>query len=45
MPQEFIEQKQRILKDVLYVALTRAVSELHVLGGERLSDIVSAIKS
>lgn len=29
--QEFIVEKQKILKDLLYVALTRAISELHVM--------------
>jgi DNA helicase IV len=32
--QEFTTEKQKILKDLLYVALTRAISELHVIGGE-----------
>lgn len=35
-----IEEKKRINKDLLYVALTRAISELHVLGREKLSAIL-----
>ncbi len=31
-----IAEKQRIHKDLLYVALTRAISELHILGTEKL---------
>lgn len=31
MEQDFIDEKQKILKDLLYVALTRAISELHVV--------------
>ncbi|MFH1187695.1 MAG: AAA family ATPase, partial [bacterium] len=34
------EEKKRINSDLLYVALTRAMSELHLLGGVRLSEIV-----
>jgi DNA helicase IV len=37
VPQELVEEKRRINKDLLYVALTRAISQLHVLGRERLS--------
>ncbi|MEY2664462.1 MAG: hypothetical protein RIT04_270 [Candidatus Parcubacteria bacterium] len=37
---EFIEEKKKIQKDLLYVALTRAISEMHVLGGARLSEII-----
>ncbi len=33
----FAEEKRKILRDLLYVALTRAISELHILGEERLS--------
>ncbi len=32
-------ERSRIKKDLLYVALTRAISELHVLGSEKLSCI------
>jgi DNA helicase IV len=31
-PQEYIDIKNKIQKDILYVALTRAISELHILG-------------
>jgi DNA helicase IV len=34
-----IEEKKRIQKDLLYVALTRAITELHILGIEKLSSI------
>lgn len=34
------EEKRRINKDLLYVALTRAISELHVMGRERLKNIL-----
>jgi DNA helicase IV len=37
---ELAEGKKRIEKDLLYVALTRAISELHVMGKEKLEDIV-----
>lgn len=32
MDRNFVEEKRKILRDLLYVALTRAISELHVLG-------------
>lgn len=35
----FAEEKRKILRDLLYVALTRAISELHVLGEEGLSGV------
>jgi DNA helicase IV len=38
LPQH-IEEKKRIQKDLLYVALTRAITELHILGSEKLSSI------
>lgn len=31
-----IEERKRIQKDLLYVALTRAITELHILGSEKL---------
>lgn len=34
-----IEERKRMQKDLLYVALTRAITELHILGKEKLSDI------
>ncbi|PJE77023.1 hypothetical protein COV05_01215 [Candidatus Uhrbacteria bacterium CG10_big_fil_rev_8_21_14_0_10_48_16] len=32
-------EKQRILKNLLYIALTRAMSELHILGKEKLKKL------
>ncbi len=37
---ELAEGKKRIEKDLLYVALTRAIFELHVMGKEKLEDVV-----
>lgn len=34
-----IEERKQIQKDLLYVALTRAITELHVLGSGKLSQI------
>lgn len=34
LSQDFIDEKQKIVRDLLYVALTRAISELHVIGGD-----------
>jgi len=34
--QDFKKEKEKINKDLLYVALTRAISELHVLGKDKL---------
>ncbi|MFH0891490.1 MAG: 3'-5' exonuclease [Candidatus Falkowbacteria bacterium] len=39
MPSDFIAEKKRVKKDLLYVAMTRAISELHILGKRKLSDI------
>lgn len=33
-------EKARIDRDLLYVALTRAISELHIMGKEKLEDVV-----
>ena len=35
-----LEERKRMQKDLLYVALTRAITELHVLGLEKLKDIL-----
>lgn len=35
-----IEERKRMQKDLLYVALTRAITELHILGEEKLINIV-----
>ena len=40
-PADFIEEKKKIQKDLLYVALTRAISELHIIGTSKLSDIIA----
>jgi superfamily I DNA/RNA helicase len=38
---DLAEEKKRINKDLLYVALTRAISELHVMGKEKLENATS----
>lgn len=38
---ELAAEKKRINRDLLYVALTRAVSELHIMGSEKLKNIIS----
>jgi len=38
-PQELIQEKRRINKDCLYVALTRAIHELYILGQCKLKDL------
>ncbi|MDP3043243.1 MAG: AAA family ATPase [bacterium] len=40
LKQPFYEEKKRVQKDLLYVALTRAMSELHVLGTCGLKDSI-----
>jgi len=35
MPESFLREKQKINKDLLYVALTRAISELYILGDSK----------
>lgn len=37
---ELIEEKKRINRDLLYVALTRAISQLHIMGKEKLENII-----
>jgi superfamily I DNA/RNA helicase len=37
---EHIKERERMQRDLLYVALTRAITELHVLGEEKLIDII-----
>jgi DNA helicase IV len=39
-PTELTEEKDRVNKDLLYVALTRAINELHVLGENSLKEIL-----
>lgn len=36
MPQSILDEKRKINRDLLYVALTRAISELHILGKDKL---------
>ncbi len=42
MTKEHREEKKRIQKDLLYVALTRAISELHVLGTSKLKEVIQS---
>ncbi len=37
-----LEERKRMQKDLLYVALTRAITELHVLGRKKLNDVLSS---
>ena len=37
---EHIEERKRMQKDLLYVALTRAISELHILGSVKLKEVI-----
>ncbi len=41
MSSEHIKERQRMQKDLLYVALTRAITELHILGKVKLSNIIN----
>lgn len=41
LPIEIIDEVKKINRDLLYVALTRAMSELHVLGKDKLIDILN----
>lgn len=43
-PEEYIKEKKRIQKDLLYVALTRAVNELHIIGECTLREIMPELK-
>lgn len=40
---ELIIEKKQVNKDLLYVALTRAMRELHLLGFDKIKDIVSSL--
>jgi DNA helicase IV len=42
--EEHIRERKRIQKDLLYVALTRAISELHILGTRKLSEVLDLEK-
>jgi len=37
-----VDEKKRINRDLLYVALTRAISQLHILGKCSLSEVLSS---
>lgn len=39
----FIEEKKNIHKDLIYIALTRAMTEMHVLGTTNLSDEIKSL--
>jgi len=41
---DFRKEKERINKDLLYIALTRAISELHILGKDKLKIFYSQSK-
>ncbi|MBU0546292.1 ATP-binding domain-containing protein, partial [Patescibacteria group bacterium] len=41
IPQEIKNEIKKIDRDLLYVALTRAISELHVLGKDKLKECLS----
>ncbi len=40
---EHLEERKRMQKDLLYVALTRAITELHILGRRNLGEILSRL--
>ncbi len=40
LPAPLLADKKRIEKDLLYVGLTRAINELHVVGSEGLAEVV-----
>ena len=40
---EHIEERKRMQRDLLYVALTRAITELHVLGEEKLGSVLGVL--
>lgn len=40
VPENHLKEKNKIEKDILYIALTRAVSELHILGIDKLKNII-----
>lgn len=41
IPEQIADEVKKIQKDLLYVALTRAMTELHILGSNKLTEIVS----
>lgn len=40
LPEIIVEEVKKIQKDLLYVALTRAMTELHIMGSARLKEII-----
>ena len=40
-PESYIEEKKRINRDLLYVALTRAISNLHIIGTCTITSLMS----
>jgi superfamily I DNA/RNA helicase len=38
---EYANEKKRINKDLLYVALTRAINSLHIIGKASLKDMIT----
>lgn len=42
-PEELIIEKNKVLKDLIYVALTRAISELIIIGETPLKEIVESL--
>lgn len=45
LSQEFHEERMRIHQDLLYIALTRAMDELHIVGNTSLQDVLREIKN
>ena len=43
-PEDFVDEKRAILRDTLYIALTRAISELHITGPDRLEDVARGMR-
>ncbi len=41
LPEVLIQEKKIINKDLLYVALTRAISELHIIGKNNLREVIN----
>ena len=38
---EHLQERKRMQRDLFYVALTRAITELHILGGDKLGEIIN----
>ncbi len=41
LPHTIIEEVKKVQRDLLYVALTRAMSELHIMGKTRLKNTIT----